>query len=825
MSKPIIVIIPETERDALRNAGVLPPGVFRDLGEERDVGSDGGGASIYLWPFSIDYSAGTRLAERMDERPPDIPSFFGIPPGKDDAARMANERMVARLLDGTVVHVVFLERESPRPGYARFGSFSELTSWSRALKRALRARFTNEAEFQRTENVLVVVSSGEQAKPTPEELDDFKACFGEGQAFRSCYFLDYMLQSAGLGDLFHSKCVWDIVVARLLLAFLLAQETERENDAQVLGDAGEFVPVPPFWRRAGIRIWRALECRAVFSSAVREKVSSELGGAYRRLQGELGEGVAEASVPLEPNIDLGSVPDLAPSDGLEPNWRQIPRGGWADFDQSGKLLTETENEARWKDSFQMVSDNFSNWLRNNPADSGRGGVRDRFQHVHFDPRHLFSERKALFEALERDKAETERTAGADPLAKMWDDVTALTKQRADIQLRLRQECHDFSLARNHYVGWGMGVWVAASISCLCGWVLFRIVAALGISPMYSLLFGGTTFVGALCACWGVLWLHDRSGRLGALACARTSLESDQKAIQRDKKVRDLVRQALIVGRRTRLRGQYFRAWALLDRTERILHSELQPQAASVATEEDADDEESEPKTALTERESFVRLTCHGLGEGETNSPLNPEISAPDGGGGIEDVVHAWWEKSNDTTLPEDIRPRDSFLDLWQTLCSSDTELAGYFPAKVFAREISTFVANFAEAVRRLATRRAREGNIESFQDKLKGWLASDVCAVNPNQFATAAFTAMQTNDVQRRTGHVWFVADEQIADPAVLQEEARHWGQTFQVIVRASPFLSRLPQLGFFFQEFDIGLGIDEQEGTGRLTVTEASHV
>ena len=817
MPKPIIVVLPETEREALRTAGVLPPGTFRTFGEDGgDAETEGASPSVYLWPYAIDYSAGARLVERMDERPPDIPAFFGVPPGEDDAVRMENERLVARLLDGIVVHIVFLDRESSRPGYARFGSFSELTSWSRAFKRALRARYTNEAEFQETENVLIVVARGEQAKPTEKELDDFKANFGHGQAFQSCYFLDHMLQASDTRRLFHSALVWDVVVSRLLLAFLLDRE---RMDA-------EGCHIEPFWRRPGIRIWRSLECRPILSPAIRQKASDCLGAACERLQGQLGGDVLSVSVPQAPSVDFGSIPTLVPAEGLQPTWRTIPSDGWSDFDKDGILSPKTEDETRWVEAFKTVGDSFSEWSKSNRPDSGARDVRNRFQGVHADPRRLFAERRAVFEFLERDKIETERIAGeTDPLAKTWEIVTRLTKERKDIQMRLRQECKDFALARNHYVGWGMGLFVVAAVSCLFSWVLIRIVAALGASPLYSLLLGGATFLGAFLACAGVLWLHGRSGKLGALACGKTSLASDKVAIERDGVVRKLVQQALAFGRQSRLRGQFFRAWALLTRTEKILLTELQPSAATVAFEEEEEnggDAEGKPDY----RNLFIRLTCRGIGEGDgdLNEPFNPELSDEPGHGGIEDVVHAWWEASDDDAIPQDVRPRESFLELWSRLCKFDSEVAGYFPAKAFSREIAAFVADFAEAIRRLASRRVRDGNVETFQHKLSNWLSSQVCAVRINQFASAAFTASQTNDAQRRTGHVWFVDDARVADIAGLQDEANLRGHSFQTILHASPLLSRLPQLGFFFQEFDVGFGIDETEGTGRLIITEASH-
>ena len=227
----------------------------------------------------------------------------------------------------------------------------------------------------------------------------------------------------------------------------IAQELRERMDA-------EGCHIEPFWRRPGIRIWRSLECRPILSPAIRQKASDCLGAACERLQGQLGGDVLSVSVPQAPSVDFGSIPTLVPAEGLQPTWRTIPSDGWSDFDKDGILSPKTEDETRWVEAFKTVGDSFSEWSKSNRPDSGARDVRNRFQGVHADPRRLFAERRAVFEFLERDKIETERIAGeTDPLAKTWEIVTRLTKERKDIQMRLRQECKDFALARNHYVGW------------------------------------------------------------------------------------------------------------------------------------------------------------------------------------------------------------------------------------------------------------------------------------------------------------------------------------------------------------------------------------
>ena len=264
MEKPFVIIMPESDREALRNCGVLPEGLFRTFdvksnGLRCEAGGDGL-PPVYLWPYELKYDCGTD--ENQEELyKPDVPGLFGLKPPANAAEKQHNERLITSLLGCVMVHVVFLDKTRSKDGYAAFVSFKEICDWGRSLRRALNVRFRNEKILQAVESVLVIVARGEQVSLRASDVEQFNKCIQQSRSdefvldstsccgqsqrkiFRSCYFLDYNLCVRDSRELYHSSLVWDVMVGRLLLAFLLSRNDRVR-----------------WWQVPGIKLWRTFDC-------------------------------------------------------------------------------------------------------------------------------------------------------------------------------------------------------------------------------------------------------------------------------------------------------------------------------------------------------------------------------------------------------------------------------------------------------------------------------------------------------------------------------------------------------------------------------------
>ena len=103
MQSPLVVFIPEKEREPLRSSGVLPPSWFEECNRSL---WDGAGDRVYFWPHMPDYETAT--AGRGGNPPPPA-QLLGLETKGDEWMR--SENLVAKLFGATVLHVLFLDDE------------------------------------------------------------------------------------------------------------------------------------------------------------------------------------------------------------------------------------------------------------------------------------------------------------------------------------------------------------------------------------------------------------------------------------------------------------------------------------------------------------------------------------------------------------------------------------------------------------------------------------------------------------------------------------------------------------------------------------------
>lgn len=792
MIKPIVVIMPKADREALQTCGALPASMFSVFGDESGTVSESlslDAPALYLWKHEIDYRRGAELAARIADRPADIPVFFGMAEAEDDDQKQANEVEITRLLDSVVVHLVFLDnREDAGRGYAEFRSFAEIAAWSRDFNKVLKGRFPNENALRSTENVLVIVARGEMIKVSQDELNNFNGCIGEFTAFKSCYFLDYNLSVDKSGTLFHSRAVWNVMVGRLLLGFLLSQEKD--------GGANSSLPI---WLKPGIKIWRAAECVAeVSEDFIKKQVEKALGTAFSLLQNFIdNDKVAQKFSADTPVAGLENW-ELTPGDVSE---SETPSCGWSEF-QAEACASKIANPGRWIGALKAVRQVVAEWKQRKLAGESDGGQESQtlFQLTHDVPGRVFPLTQGLFAALAQDRAALGGN-GADELQKRWDAVVVAEQERRATLLRLQKEAAELSRAQNHYVGLGFGLVVVAAISVMCGWVLHQLIIGLNGNIIYSIWLAGVTALGAFGAFCLVHFLHWRNGCKGTLALIETCRAADTQMRARHAKSKEIIEAAISTRARIRRMNRRFRAWTLLERIKAVVISEIQPETALVAHEEPTEITSSSTENTLQRRRLFERLTRKAIG------PLKPSrADFPV----LDKEVREWWE--------EERSEGDNFHGLWRQLCKIDRFNAGHFPVSVFVRTIREFVSRFNNHVQNLVMVGVLQDNQEVVKTKLLAWLINDILKSSVRQFVSGSIDSLQDCEDRQQSAMIFVQAKQDELDSlntAINQYEDRHGGY----ILVPSNLLSTAGQLSFMYQEFVVEF--DRNKETGHLIFKE----
>ena len=796
MAKPIVIVTPDSDRETLRLCGVLQTGCFRSFDDDRngaveEAVSDSSTA-LYLWPYTITYALSEDWAKRVLERPVEFSVFLGMKEAGDDEELRENEVKITRLLGSTMVHVIFLDKSAEnRREYAVFRSFAEIAEWSRQFKTMLDVRFRNEAALQQVENVLVIVARGGQVQTTREELGVFNACVGAEACFKSCYFLDFNLSVADSHELFHSHAVWDVMVGRLLLAFLLS----REKDQQ------------PVWMGGGIRLWRSGECTAhVSDEFCAEKVKEALGKAYAKLPDMIDDAASDAGTP-DQRADSSEVfhpPALDPP-ALD-NARKLQRDGWADF-PSAACSRETASPERWRSAFDGIRTEVE---AERLSRMGRGGRNDTtsavFERSHQSPGVLFRESERIGGALRRERDELRETQ-CGKMAERWSVVVAAERERRMALDELDKAGNELALAQRHYVGIGPGLIVVLAISSMCGFILYRLVDALGGAFFLSVGLAGATFLGSLVAAVMTLWLHDRHGRAGTEAFIGMSKEADARMVERDERARDMVGAADQLRLRLAMQNARFRVWLLLERIKTILITEIQPNAARVESVVDGGfGLEDGLSSDARRRVDFVKLT---------RVPLEVSRSemASEGMGKLRELIEEWWESP---------AGKNSFKMLWSGLCHTyDKKAAGHFPARVFIPDIRGFVERFKERVRREVVWQTlhEPNNLKEVAEALELWMKACMNG-KVRDFCSGAISGLHDREDEQTGKKIYLRQDDPISGSSDLKSLVSGGQNTKLIFCEA---LKELDQQAFFYQEFAVEFDVDPE--TRHLTFKEVSDV
>jgi len=794
-TKPIVVVAPKAERATLRNCGVLPVGCLRTFGAEHAGGkdaSDHSGPVIYLWEHEIDYRRGADLAARISDCPADIPVFFGMAESKDDDERQANEVAITRLLGCVVVHVVFLDnRLDAGRGYAEFRSFAEIADWSRHYSQVLNIRFPNENELRNTENVLVIVARGEQVKVSCEELAAFNDCIGRLKAFKSCYFLDYNLSMDGSSELFHARAVWDVMVGRLLLGFLLSQESAGESNSS-----------ETVWlKNSGVKIWRAAECVAEAPpDFIKKQVSAALAMADKRVQSMM-------TAPDQDPLENGLLTEFK-IDDVKPGGREdgdTPSGGWSDF-PAEEYVGYIANSSRWVEALKTIKQSVSEWKKKHSdlVSGGDGQIRKIFQSVHGEAGQVFALTKQISAALSQDR-DAAKACSLDTLEEGWNAVVDAERNRCSLVEQAQSEAKELRRAQSHYVGIGFGLVVVASVSALCGWVLSQLIAGLGGSRLYSIWLASATALGAFGAFFLVMYLHWRAGGKGLEAFIATCRRADNAMQLRHNEAKALVENAINARALRRRLNMRFRAWTLLERIKSVIITEIQPATAWVDLREMEAFVGDLPGSLEDRRKTFVGLSRKSIGS--LSSPnVNDEKYTKE--------VDVWWgkdRKENDG---------DNFCALWGNLCKLDKVNAGHLPVGVFIPNIREFVSRFNARILSLFLADLIEENQQTVKEKISEWVSKDILNSSIRQFVSGSIDGLHDRELKQLPAMIFVQNNEKALDMSELESAVERKGpHTYRLI--PSDRLGSAGQLGFMYQEFSVEF--DRDEATGHLVFKEVS--
>lgn len=787
------MVMPKDARETLRRGGGIPESFWGALSGERN-------GPILEWPFELDYGAVRNSDGRG--RPVDLSEFFGLGISENDARKRANERLLAPLLNRPMVLVAFLDSREEPGGYARFRSFREISCWARQLDEALKHRFPNEESIGDAARTLVLVAREEQVRATNTDLKEFTEFVGNGRVFRSVYYIGRNLQMEN-GALFHSMVVWDVMVARLLTAFVLS---ENEN------------PSCPFYLEPGLKVWRSCECVERHDPiAEAGMVNLALSKAADMLKGHLvpgpdgglmvaagaSGGVNWAKVPS--NEDVLSEMDSALDGkigipGLEENgvleeWRREPCWGWSDF-KARQCLRETRDDKgeRWRPVLERWKSLFPVWRRakrESVAVAERKERKDIYDGVGTSAANVTPDVSEL-------RARLDAGMGTGDPVGHWLAMAKAAGERAEMLAKLEDDATEFELARRRYAGLVGGLAVFLSVTLAWGWAgYFGVSAWAGLTGKSlawvwpaALAVSGCFALGAFAAIAWVTWHHYRAGSRGMEELIKKSLEADAKLLEQSKEARQIVSEGVAGETGGRFRAERFRAWVLLKRLQTMLDTELSPrmiQGRPVDGREPVGGNRAENQDdEIRVRADFLRKTRAVCVVRETrNSKEVNKFAANE--------TYTWWA--------------NTFQPLWRKLRQGDIGNAGHYPARKTVPALRQAVAQFIATLRVAWRQEARTRGSQALQAEMQAWV-DKVEDSDPLQYASAATTGEHTSEGEMEPASIYCHPDFATTLKAPRTRSVRGGYE-----LKSGGVFKGTEWLGLMYQEWRVEFDLVSKEG------------
>lgn len=470
----------------------------------------------------------------------------------------------------------------------------------------------------------------------------------------------------------------------------------------------------------------------------------------------------------------------------QPDWRRIGFGGWSDF-SAGGCASETVGDEHWQDGLKQLIDNYFRWqLANAPKDYSRA-ANAMFDGVKYSSALLFGKMNELLKLLAISSS-FDNTATGNLKA-----IGAIEKNRKNSIEKLKADSKDMDKAIAHYVGYGTSMFFLAIVSLMCGWVLWRVRTFIGLDMTTLFPLFGSFVVGGVISVVVLNTLHSWRGKIGVKNIIRQSEELDNMMVNRD----ELARTILIEGKEMRdqlqLRSVRFRIWALLQRIQTILLTELQPRSSEI---DDLfcknDDAQSADEDDNDRDVQFKRFTRNIIGPFKiTNgAKMHNDIMA---------VVREWMLGEGYTGT---LGNYENFKSLWKRLCLVDKECNGYFPAKLFINELGFFVRRFMDGLMHVIDDNVMQNHMNEIRNRLEDW-CGDIQWMQFAYFATGAIKGEYINEEIQTPGFVYVDGDNPSVNIVGLREVL-----PLDFTIRSSSLLSQVGMLAFLYQEYCVDFRI-----------------
>ena len=793
MQSPLVVFIPEKERDSLRSSGVLPPSWFEECNRSL---WDGAGDRIYFWPHMPDY--GTAKAGRGGNPPPPA-QLLGLETKGDEWMR--SENLVAKLFGSTVLHVLFLDDEvDEAPGLVDTEPVLKLVQWVRALGDSIRTWFAD-TQNRNIRHVAVVVARRGPFHLTEDQLAAFREEFGEkGSAVKTCYLVSSRLE-VGIGhDALHAKYLWPVIVGRLLLRVLI--ELAQKDPSN-----GIFLP--------GVHLIRSFEylinCPAEEINGLKEEalqsvyrvinhespaIAADEGGRTRRPQ------VANREIDVFPELSGNLVEPDSPGNvaNSTSDWHRVP---------VMKMVNETNRDSRWNAARERARDNFAACERKHFLEKEQDRVKEAraiFGRVAKNPGNIRNEERGLQEKLPAD------TYGSDTIYEKWQAMVLAERRRKDAQKRLEDAGLEMVRAQNHYVTAPYGILAVIAASLFCGFALVRILWAAGGNGglLVAIVLSSLSALRAFSAWLATSWFHRRAGRRAMGELKDLVHDVNAKMNERHAAAVQTIRTAETRHRIGLRRNAIFVLQRLLERVDRIVDRELlqSPTSDVFYLEEKGEATDAAHAPPSPDNENMNEEIAVFRGRTRFSHMLGSR-AAPDANGqksfNVGKVIAEAFQESGEK----------SFRSFWERLCGeTDANQQGNYPAQIFVPRIRDWFRDFGG---RLVLAQKLD-LIASAEDGKSGTQPVEVLPKEFDDLRGDSGFALASVDVEN--GAV-MDAPRMVFVPkaaAICNQAKRRLegGGGQEIGVCETPVLDGLPQAAFFFQDIRVhGIGRDDK--TGRL--------
>lgn len=803
MPKPLVVILPSADRDALRGAGVLPPAYFRDVGA---AGWDDGGAGVRLWTEEL-----ARDLDYDESGAPPLPAqLLGLADGAHRT--FATDRLVAKFFGTVVLHVVFLDEKEE--SWVGVGPVLKEARWARMFNRSVEYWFSGEQSRDIRHLVLVVARGGRELRSVvrvrldKEQLRSLQAEFSMGGVLRTCYFIDGLLEPEFGQDALHAACLWPVLAGRLILRLLIALSSGHDDD----------VLCP------GVHLWRSFEYLFDYPvSEMANMVKSALGSAYQLLSRETDSSLPSGiSFPQIRNEEIQSFPDLTIAltqfkqnpfsdekdgpfpDGTAKNRKESApeKDGWHRYDAISEAAERTDDdERRWGGRIGLAREEFAGaetelFRRGDPA-LAKFSPNTAFSAIGQDPRNVAVWFKAVQDAQPTD------TIDGSAVFQAWKTVVLAEKNRKAEKEKIRKAAKELSLAQAHYVSPVYGAIVTGAVSVLCGFTLFHVLWALGgngAMPV-AMFFSALAAAGAFSA-WGIVsGFHRKAGQRAVKQFVKLAPEVDRCMDERHSKEVDTVRLAETQHRALLRVGAWHALYRLLNRVWSILSVELQSPTLSAfyrtedsrAEESGAVNGENGPDGADNEDNEVIQQRALFSEKTRYSEKLR------------KGCLRSGRHKFSAAVLSDAIKGSGpgSFLSLWKGLCKDfDGQQRGNLPAKVLIPKIRCWLGILCD---RLAA--AQKADLQDSRDAGSA-LPAGFRKLRDDSNLSLATAHVDSPEVSARPFRVFVyeapregLSDRPGRSAADLARQVLAGNIRGNVPVTATPVLNGLPQVAFGFQD------------------------